>query len=365
MLKTRTSSWMTLVVNHFGHAWLRFLTMPGIFIAISLSLFLSACSEPQAVRIQGATMGTSYSVVIPVLPEGISKQQLQQGMDEQLLTVNQHMSTYIQNSELSAVNQAGAEQWLPLSSRLFEVIQKAQLVSKQTEGAFDITVGPLVNLWGFGPIDQGVPVKEPDTEAVAAARARIGYQYIELDAEQQALRKGIENLYLDLSAIAKGYGVDVLGEYLESVGVTNYLVEIGGELRARGISHRGDPWRIALEKPQEGQRAIQRVIPLSDISVATSGDYRNYVEFDGQRYSHTIDPRQGRPVTHRLASVTVLAERTDLADAWATALMVMGEEAGYTQAEEQGLAAYFLYKEGDEFVSKETALFTQLTAARS
>jgi thiamine biosynthesis lipoprotein len=305
-------------------------------------------------------MGTTYSVVIPQIPDGLTTDQLKMDIEALLEMLNQQMSTYLPNSELSAVNQAEAEQWLPVSDELFEVVQLAQTVSKQSDGAFDITVGPLVNLWGFGPIENGVTVSEPTAAEIADASSSIGYQYFELDHESLSLRKNVQGLYLDLSAIAKGYGVDKVATYLDGLNITNYLVEIGGELRARGVSHRGDAWRIALEKPQAGERDIQRIVVLSDFAVATSGDYRNYVEYNGKRFSHTIDPRKGKPVSHRLASVTVLAEQAVLADAWATALMVLGEEEGYKLAEEQGLAAYFLYKQDDEFLSKETSAFTRL-----
>ena len=306
----KTSCWMILVANCSQPARHRVL-MPGILIfLLPFFLLLSACSESQPVRLQGATMGTSYSVVIPHLPEGVTAKELKQDIDGLLDLINQQMSTYIPNSELSAVNQAEAEQWLPVSVELFQVIQLAQRVSEQSNGAFDITVGPLVNLWGFGPLDSEGTLSEPSAEAIETIRKSTGYRNLELDEDGQSVRKKASGLYLDLSAIAKGYGVDALASYLEEQGVADYLVEIGGELRARGVSQRGDAWRIALEKPHEGARDIQRVIELSDIAVATSGDYRNYVEYQGKRFSHTIDPRTGWPVSHHLASVTVLSERT-------------------------------------------------------
>ena len=361
MSKTRTSCWMTLVAKSFLTTGQRFISLSGFSFLIFLLLFLSGCSDPQPVRLQGATMGTSYSVVLPNLPEGKTEQLLKQDIDELLDGINHQMSTYLSNSELSAVNDAEAEQWLPLSDELFDVIQLAQTVSAQSDGAFDITVGPLVNLWGFGPVEEGAGLSEPTEEALASARAGTGYKHLLLDAENQSLQKAVSGLYIDLSAIAKGYGVDALAAYLDDQGVKDYLVEIGGELRARGVSHRGDPWRIALEKPEQFQRDIQRVITLSNIGIATSGDYRNYVEYEGKRYSHTIDPRTARPVSHQLTSVTVLADSTALADAWATALMVLGEEEGYKLAQEQGLAAYFLYRKDDSLASKETAAFERLS----
>jgi len=332
-----------------------------------LLLFLSglfACSAPEPIRLQGSTMGTSYSVVIPKLgkqqnSKTLSKAAIQQGIESLLKQVNQQMSTYLADSELSRFNQSAAQTWLSLSPELFQTIQAAQLISEQSAGAFDITVGPLVNLWGFGPDIK--PDLKPSAEQLESAKKRVGYQYLEIELQGRRIRKPFKNLYIDLSAIAKGYAVDVVASYLDSLHIPSYLIEIGGELKAKGLSQRGDHWRVALEKPLPGQRMVQKVISVTDFAVATSGDYRNYFEQDGVRFSHTIDPRTGSSISHALASVTVLSEQAMLADAWATALMVLGESKGYQLAEEQGLAAYFIYRQGDEFLSRETSAFTRLT----
>ncbi len=329
-------------------------------LVLALVLALVACSEPQASKLQGSTMGTSYSVVITRLPEAVSEESVQQGIDSILEQVNQQMSTYRKDSELSQINQSAANLWLNTSAELFAVIQSAQLISQQTGGAFDVSVGPLVNLWGFGP-PESLVTDTPSEEQIERARALVGYHYLEIKQENRQLRKPFKELYIDLSAIAKGYGVDAVASYLDSLGIEDYLVEIGGELKGKGVSQRGDYWRVAVEKPVPGQRMIQRVIEVDDFAVATSGDYRNYFEKDGVRYSHTIDPRTGRPINHTLASVSVLSDEAMLADAWATALMVLGEEEGYKLAEEKGLAAYFLYRQGEAFLSRETSAFSRLT----
>lgn len=335
------------------------LTQLSPWLLLPLFLLLTACAEPQPAKLYGSTMGTSYSVIIPRLPKNSNEDTIHQGIDAVLERVNQEMSTYLPDSELSRINQSEGGQWLNVSPEVFEVISLAQSISEQTQGAYDITVGPLVNLWGFGPPTPGAEGM-PSAGEVKAARALVGYHNIELNPWDRLLRKKFSGLYIDLSSIAKGYGVDAVADYLESVGVTDYLVEIGGEIRARGKSQRGDAWRIAVEKPVPGERAVQKVINLSDIAVATSGDYRNFVEYDGVRYSHTIDPRLGGPIHHALASVTVLSEKAVNADGWATALMVLGEVEGFKLAEEKGLAAYFLYKKGDGFVSEETTAFRRL-----
>jgi thiamine biosynthesis lipoprotein len=356
-----TLCWMTLVAD--GAATLSKLASPLLpalraLLLLMLAAGLAACSKSEATRLYGSTMGTTYSVVIPGLPEGITAQSLQETIDTRLAVVNQQMSTYIPDSELSRLNQAPADLWVQVSPELFRLLSLSRSISEQSNGAFDITVGPLVNLWGFGPTDN-IPETRPAAEDIESARMITGYLNLDLEAERTAARKHFAELYIDLSSIAKGYGVDVIADYLDSLAIQDYLVEIGGEVRGRGRSHRGDYWRIAVEKPQAGQRRVQRIIEFTESAVATSGDYRNYYEYDGKRYSHTIDPRTGSPVDHGLVSVTVLDDLAANADAWATALMVLGEEAGYELAERRGIAAFFLYRKEAKIVSSETSAFTQ------
>jgi len=321
---------------------------------------LLACTEPEAIKLQGSTMGTSYSVALPHLPKDISEQHIQSAIESLLVKVNQQMSTYLDDSELSQLNQSDASRWLSVSPELFDLMLSANSISKQSEGAFDVTVGPLVNLWGFGPAE--LPVRAmPSGEDIKKTRQLVGYHNLQINVKSRLLRKQFKDLYIDLSAIAKGYGVDAVASYLDTLGIEDYLVEIGGELIAKGLSQRSDYWRVAVEKPLPDQRMIQRIINVTDFAVATSGDYRNYFEKDGIRFSHTIDPRTGHPISHSLASVTVLSEKAMLADAWATALMVLGEEEGYKLAEKKQLAAYFLYRQDGGFISKETSAFTRLT----
>jgi thiamine biosynthesis lipoprotein len=354
---------MILVVNRGIAAYYpgKQRSTPALWFLPALLFLLVGCSKPGADKLQGSTMGTSYSVVIPHLPDGDSEEAIQEDIESLLEGVNRQMSTYLPDSELSRINQSEANVWLDVSPELFAIIRQAISISQQTDAAFDITVGPLVNLWGFGPTE-GPNTNRPTEEAVESARALVGYQHIELDLKNRRLRKPFKDLYVDLSAIAKGYGVDAIANYLDSLGIRDYLVEIGGELRGKGLSPRGDSWRVAVERPESGQRQVHKVLNVSDIAIATSGDYRNFYEYDGVRFSHTIDPRTGMPVTHSLASVTVLSKQAVIADAWATALMVLGEQAGFELAEQKGVAAYFLYQQGDEFLSLETAAFKRLTS---
>ena len=307
-------------------------------------------------------MGTTYSVVVSHPAEPLELDVIRQGVDSVLVTVNAAMSTYIPDSELSLLNQSSSMDWQPVSKELMTVLEYAQQVGNLTGGAYDATVGPLVNLWGFGPGSQ-YDNTVPNDEQIASAQARVGHDQLQLRGNPAAAKKLKEDLYVDLSSIAKGFGVDEVGRYLESQGLNEYLVEIGGEVRARGLSPRRDSWRVAVEKPEIGEVSVQRLLQLENISVATSGDYKNYFERDGVRYSHTIDARTGRPVTHRLASVSVAAASALEADAWATALMVLGEDAGYQLAQRLELAAYFIYKSESGFEILETRRFSELFGA--
>jgi thiamine biosynthesis lipoprotein len=319
---------------------------------------LLACDRsaptPRGVVLSGRTMGTSYHVRLDHLPRGVSADRLQAEIDARLDTVNDQMSTYRPGSELSRFNRAPADAWFAVSSATAQVVAAALKVSEQAGGAFDPTVGPLVDLWHFGPGADIGEVEPPSPAAIEAAKQAVGYRSVAVRLDPPALRKHHAGTRLDLSAIAKGYAVDVIAEYLASLGVKNHLVEIGGEVRAAGESAAGRPWRVGIEKPLEDARGIYKVVALRDAALATSGGYRNFFVSDGRRYSHTIDPRTGSPVEHNLASVSVLADDCMTADAWATALMVLGPKAGYEKAKQLGLAALLLVEEDGRFMEHAT-----------
>jgi thiamine biosynthesis lipoprotein len=311
--------------------------------------------DNQILSVGGSTMGTTYTVKwVSARPDSVER--ISALLQQSLLGVNQAMSTYIEDSELSRFNREGAGYSTEVSAGLFEVLQLAQAISDSSQGAFDITVGPLVNLWGFGP--DGRVTHAPTQALIDEARKRVGYQQLRLDAAGHRVTK-LTDLYVDLSAIAKGYGVDELARVLEHEGIESYLVEIGGELRARGLKPDGNGWLIAIESPVETGRTVQRVIRVHETGVATSGDYRNYFEEGGVRFSHTLDPQTGRPITHKLASVTVLRPTCAEADALATALTVMGDERGYQYAVDNGIAAFFIVKSDAGFVERMTSQFEQ------
>lgn len=344
------------------------LTRRGIGFCLFLVFLLSGCGDPTggnqtlAFDAAGQTMGTSYSVKVSFLPGGVEAKQLKSDIDALLELINDQMSTYRPNSELSRFNNQQSDKWQTVSKGLFDVLREALKISGLTHGAFDISVGPLVNLWGFGP--DPMNFKAPSDLAIQEQLKRIGYRHIQLQDEPLGIRKTIPDLYLDLSAIAKGYGVDQVGLLLENRGIKDYLVEIGGELRLKGHKPDGSSWRIAIEKPSAEQRMIQKIVPATDIAIATSGDYRNFFEADGVRFSHTIDPRTGRPINHNLASVTILSETAMEADAWATAFMVLGAEEGFRLAEQEKLAVLFIVKTEQGFGEISTTAFSEFIKER-
>lgn len=312
--------------------------------------------SPPEVMLTGLTMGTTYTIKIADPGAEARATETAQDIGVLLQQVNNIFSTYREDSELSRFNNNDGSAPFSLSDDLRRVFEISLEVSRQTRGAFDITVGPLVNAWGFGPDN---PTHPPTGDEIAALRERIGYEKLTL--ENGALSKARPDVYCDLSAVAKGYGVDCVAHKLDELGIANYMVEIGGEVRTRGTHTAGTPWQIAIEKPVTGQRTVERVVPLSDLSMATSGDYRNFFESNGRRYSHTIDPRTGQPIEHRLASVSVLHAECAWADAYATALNVLGPDDGYALAQRLGLQALFVVRNDDgSFSEKATPTFPSL-----
>lgn len=330
--------------------------MPRFLISLTvLGLFLTGCGGSDLATLRGQTMGTTYTV--KVVASQVEKDDLKQEVDRELARVNGLMSTWIPESELSRLNAAPVGEPFEVSPDTLEVIRLSREVSELSEGSFDITVGPLVNLWGFGPDPSGREV--PSDDEIAAARERVGFDYIVIDGNTVTKKADI---YIDLSAIAKGYGVDRIAELLEARGFENYLVEIGGELRVRGHNDRDTPWTVAIETPAGGlERSIFRTVEIRDQAMATSGDYRNYFEKDGVRYSHTIDPVTGRPITHDLVSVTVLADTTAMADAMATAINVMGAARGLDLAQARNMAVQVIIKTEDGFEERMSPAFEAMS----
>jgi len=326
-------------------------------------LALVACGAPSGPvehTLAGEAMGTTYSVKVraPAALDAAESKAVAEAVAAAIDDVNQKMSTYLDSSELSRLNRLDEPGGVEMSADTIAVFEEARRIGELTDGVFDVTVGPLVNAWGFGPADRREELSEAE---IAELRALTGWERIEIDKAASTIRKDGAGVYCDLSAIAKGYAVDRVSETLLQMGYGDHMVELGGEIRVHGVNAGGEPWRIAVEKPSaDGGRAIQRVLPLENLAMATSGDYRNYFEKDGRRYSHEIDPRTGRPVEHHTASVSVVHPSCATADAWATALIVLGEDDGFAKAVEQDLAAVFLIREGDGFTERATPAFERL-----
>lgn len=333
---------------------------PALFLlvwsALSL-LFLAGCTPtPKNWQLTGVTMGTGYHITIVDAPGNMSRVGLQKLIDAELQSVNQEMSTYLDDSELMHFNRGPVGEPVEVSAHLAEVVSLSLDIYRRSAGAFDITVGKLVNLWGFGP--QPKPEKVPDEKTIARLREQLGSDALTVQHSPDRLIRS-RAVEIDLSAIAKGHGVDRVAQLLEAQGIHNYLVEIGGELRTLGKNPKGEDWRIGIESPNPAGRMVQKPLRVSGMSVATSGDYRNYYERDGKRYSHTIDPRTGYPLQHRLASVTVITDSCAEADGLATALNVLGAEAGLELAEREGLAAFMLVKTDNGFEERYSSAFAK------
>ena len=294
--------------------------------------------------VQGETMGTFWSVRA-VVPAEWSLASRVRDIQSVLDLVDGQMSTYQPESALSRFNAAPAGTWHVLPAECFEVARHALQVARESDGAYDPTVGPLVNLWGFGP---DAARREPPSQAsIDAARERIGWSRLKLDATTHALYQP-GGIYLDLSSVAKGYAVDLLGHHLDRAGIDAWLVEVGGELKGTGRKPDGSPWRIGIERPGAAAGAVRnmdqlsQVVCLSGRAIATSGDYRRRFDVEGVTYSHHIDPRSGWPVPHTVASVSVLAGDAMQADPMGTLMTVLGPEQGMAYARERGIAVMFI-----------------------
>jgi len=317
----------------------------------------SAADKPEIHVLAGHTMGTQYSVqLVANNPDAA----LATGIEAELGRIDALMSTYRNDSAVSRFNASASTDWFTVPKPLCDVVAEAIGISIRSGGAFDITLSPLVDLWGFGPGGGGG--QPPPRERIDALLETTGYDKLETDCGLPALRKASASLNIDLSAIAKGRGVDDVAALLETKGIDDYLVEIGGEVRARGQKPGGKPWRIAVEAPLREERRIVTSFALDNGAVATSGDYRNFFESGGRYYSHLLDPRTGSPVEHRTAAVTVVADTATRADALATALLIMGKADGYALAERENIAALFVERIDGDIVAEPTSRFSELSS---
>lgn len=302
------------------------------------------------VETRGRTMGTTYSVLLFDPPANLDDD-WRFAVDAELRRVNDEMSTYLKSSQISQFNRSRETDWFAVSPGFAANVQLALRVSRATEGRFDVTIGPLIDAWGFGSADpdqgrDGNP--GPTDQQLEALRARCGYQHLQVRMDPPAIRKDVPDLELNLSALAKGHGVDRIMNLLRSMSIENAFVEIGGEVRAIGDKG-GQSWKVGIERPpvDAQQRELQLALPIRDVAIATSGDYRNFFQSQGQRYSHFIDPQTGRPSTRSIASVSVAAGDCMTADAWATAFELVGVSRAMQLAREMQMDVFLIERAGE------------------
>jgi thiamine biosynthesis lipoprotein len=308
----------------------------------------------------GPTMGSTYSIKylrhagLPA-PADVRVQ-----VEKILADVDQQMSTYRSDSDIERFNDLPANRCQKMPASILKLVRVAEQLSEQSAGSYDLTVEPLLNLWGFGP--QAREEKVPTAQALAEVRQRVGYQHLHIDRDQLCKDAAVE---VDFNSIAAGYAVDTIAARLEALGIHNYLAEATGELKAAGKKLDGSPWRIALEEPRDDQQVAERVIAVDGYGVSTSGDYRNYFEQDGRRYSHTFDARTGAPVSHTLASVTVIDPSALMADGLSTLLLILGPERGWDYADKHDIGAFFVIRADTGFVTRTTQAFERLSGGKT
>lgn len=325
---------------------------------VSVVLLLAGCDNastpvvPKAAAtvLEGKTMGTFWRVSVVGI-DNARADQLRQKVQQQLDADDQLLSTWKNDSALMRFNHSSSLTPWPVNEAMADIVTESLRIGYKTQGAMDITVGPLVNLWGFGPDKQ--PVKTPTQAQIDAAKARTGLAFLSVinRSGRQYLQKSIPDLFVDLSTVGEGYAADHLARLMTEEGISRYLVSVGGALVSRGMNADGQPWRVAIQKPTDRENAVQAIVDINGHGISTSGSYRNYYELDGQRISHVIDPQTGRPITHKLVSVTVIAPTALEADGWDTGLMVLGPQKAQQVVREQGLAVYMIMKEGDGFTT--------------
>lgn len=322
---------------------------------------LSACGNGDSMEsFGGPTMGSSYSIKYLRHAGLPAPTDVQAQVEKILADVDQQMSTYRSDSDIERFNDLPANRCQKMPAPILKLIRVGEQLSEQSEGSYDLTVEPLLNLWGFGP--QAREEKVPAPEALAAMRQRVGYQHLRIEGDQLCKDAAVE---VDFNSIAAGFAVDTIAAKLEVMGIHNYLAEATGELKAAGKKLDGSPWRIALEEPRDDQQVAERIIAVDGYGVSTSGDYRNYFQQDGRRYSHTFDARTGAPVAHTLASVTVIHPSALMADGLSTLLLILGPERGWDYAEKHDIGAFFVIRADTGFVTRTNQAFERLSGGQT
>jgi len=327
-------------------------------LSILCALVLVGCSKEDPVQsISGPTMGSTYTVQYVPSANGPDASQVKQEVETILATLDQHFSTYRGDSLVSTFNQLPAGSCQAMPEDVLKLVRFGETLWRESGGAYDLSVEPLMNLWGFGP--QSREQKVPDPQRLAEVRQRVGQGHLRIDGEQLCKDTALE---LDFDSIVAGHAVDLVSARLRALGIDNQLVEITGELKALGHKPDGSAWRVALELPREDRQIAEQVLNVEGLGVSTSGDYRNYFEENGQRFSHTFDARLGRPVSHSLAAVTVFDPSALVADGYSTLLLILGPEKGWDFAVAQDLAAVFTIRADSGFSARVTPAFARVVA---
>lgn len=323
---------------------------------LACAAVLAGCGQGDALeRISGPTMGSSYTVQYVRRAGGPAPATVKGEVQVLLEGIDQRFSTYRSDSLIGQFNQLPANRCQAMPADVLQLVRVGEQLSRQSDGAFDLTVEPLLDLWGFGPQARAEAV--PEAGVLARVRERVGYQHLHIDGQQLCKDAAVE---VDFNSIAAGHAVDLIAERLRALGLDSFLVEATGELKAVGRKPDGSAWRVALELPRDDRQIAQQVVPVDGYGVSTSGDYRHYFEDNGRRYSHTFDARLGRPVSHALASVTVLAPTALMADGYSTLLLILGPEQGWRFALEHQIAAVFVSRVEGGFVSRATPAFNTI-----
>ena len=326
---------------------------------IVLPLFFTACSGPHEAVLEGQAQGTTWQVKLVTEGGDMKVDEIRQDIEAAFQLIDRQLSNWREDSEISQFNRLKDTEWHPVAGAIVELVQVGKTIHALSDGCYDLTVKPLFSLWGFAQHHLTIP----DASAIKNAMTHIGMDKLDIDVEGHRLRKQDPALEITVDSIAQGYTVAVISRLIESRGFTQYLVEVGGEMRVRGRKGDGSPWRVAIEKPSPMTREVQRVLDLHEekgIAIMTSGTYRNFFEESGTRYSHIIDPRTGQPVTHHLLSTTVIHDDPTLADAWSTALLCVGEKEAQRISEAEGLQSLIIFEDQHKLIEVMSSRFKAL-----
>ena len=331
------------------------------FFFLALMGVLSACGNGDTLEsFGGPTMGSTYSIKY-VRHTGLpAPDEVRVKVEQILADIDRQMSTYRSDSDIERFNQLPANHCQKMPAPVLELVRVGEQLAVQSDGSYDLTVEPLLNLWGFGPQARGEKI--PTAEALAEARKRVGHQHLRIEGDRLCKDAAVE---VDFDSIAAGYAVDTIAASLEAMGIHDYLAEATGELKASGKKPDGSPWRIALEEPRDDQQVAERIITVDGYGVSTSGDYRNFFEQGGRRFSHTFDALTGAPVSHTLASVTVIHPSALMADGLSTLLLILGPQRGWDYAEKHDVGAFFVIRADTGFVTRSNHAFERLSGKKT